>query len=114
MNTPAQPSSDDRTLAILTPILAIFTSFVGPLIIYLVKKSDGDGAALRSARESLNFQITVALAFVACILTVWLILPIFLMWVIGVANVVLCIVHAAKASGNQDFRYPFSWRLIKD
>ena len=114
MNTPAQPGSDERTLAIVSPILAIFTSFVGPLIIYLIKKSDGDGAALRSARESLNFQITVALAFVVCIMTIWLIVPIFLMWVIGVANVVLCIVHAAKASGNQDFRYPWSWRLIKD
>ena len=113
MNTSAQPSSDDRTLAILAPILAIFTNVIGPLVIYLVKKNEGNSAALRSALESLNFQITVALAFIACILTIWLVLPIFLMWVIGVANFVLCIIHAIKASSDQDFKYPFSLRLIK-
>jgi uncharacterized Tic20 family protein len=114
VNTPAATNSGDRTLAVLTPILGFFTSFVGPLIVYLVKNSEGDSAALRSARESLNFQITVALAIFLCVLTIWLILPLFLIWVIGVANFILCIVHAAKASGDQDFRYPFCLRLIKN
>jgi uncharacterized Tic20 family protein len=114
VNTSAPVSGDDRTLAIVTPLLAIVTGFIGPLIVYLIKKGDGDSATLRAARESLNFQITVALAIAACILTIWLILPIFLMWVIGIANFVLCIVHAVKVSGDHEYRYPLSLRLIKD
>jgi uncharacterized Tic20 family protein len=114
MNTPITTNSDDRTLAILAPVLAIFTNFVGPLILYLVKTNEGDSAALRSARESLNFQITVFLAVFACIMTAWLILPLLMIWVIGTANFILCIVHAVKASGDQDYRYPFCWRLIKN
>lgn len=124
MNTPAPvppaptpppaSSSDDRTLAIIAPITAIFTGFVGPLIIYLVKKGDGDSLALRSARESLNFQITLALLIAACVVTVWLIIPIFIIWAAGIANLVLSIVHAIRASDSKDYVYPWTLRLVKD
>lgn len=117
MNTPqpvpsASNTGDDRTLAIIAPILGIFTSFIGALVIYLIKKSEGDSQALRSAREALNFQITLVLVYAVCGMTIFLILPLFVMWAAYIANIVLCIVHAVKASNGEEYRYPLTLRLI--
>ncbi|MFT3907762.1 MAG: DUF4870 domain-containing protein [Steroidobacteraceae bacterium] len=107
-------SSDDRTLAIITPITAIFTYFLGPLIIYLIKKDEPDSMTLRAAREALNFQITLALVYMACGMAWFLVLPIFFLAIGHIVNFILCIVHAVKVSNGEDFRYPLTWRLIKD
>ena len=56
------PSSDEKTLAILSHILTIVSSFIAPLIIYLLKK-DESPYVREHAKESLNFQITV---FIIC------------------------------------------------
>jgi uncharacterized Tic20 family protein len=52
------PASDEGTLAILSHILTIVSSFIAPLVIYLLKKDDSPYVA-EHAKESLNFQITM-------------------------------------------------------
>ena len=54
-------SKDARTIALIAHILGIFTSFVVPLIIYLIEKDEGAFIADQS-KEALNFQITVIIA----------------------------------------------------
>lgn len=107
------PTSDERTIAILSHILTIVPGIgiLGPLVIYLLKNDSQ--FVKENAKESLNFQITLLLAImVSCILIV-VIIGIVLLVVLGIMNLVLVIIASMKASDNKIYRYPFNLRLIK-
>ena len=107
-------NSNDRTLAILAHIGGLFTSWVAPLIIYLIKKGEPDGAfATDQAKEALNFQLSVFIAYCVCFVLTFVLIGILLFWIVGLANLVFCIVAAVKASNGVTYRYPFAIRLIK-
>jgi hypothetical protein len=108
------PTSDERTLGILSHILAIVPGIgiFGPLIIWLIKKDESQFVS-ENAKESLNFQLTMIIAvIISCILIVVLI-GIFLIWILGILNLILVIIATIKASENKIYRYPFNFRLIK-
>ena len=106
------PSSDEKTMAILSHILALISSFIGPLIIYLIKKDESAYVA-EHAKESLNFQITMFILYIiSCILMIILI-GFLLIWLLGIANLVLIIIATIKASENKMYRYPVNFRIIK-
>jgi uncharacterized Tic20 family protein len=96
----------------LTGIPLPFGNVVGPLIIWLMKK-DTMPMVNEHGKEVLNFQITVSIAVTACLITFFLILPIFLAIVIAIAALVLTIIGTIKASNGELYRYPFTWRVIK-
>ena len=109
-NTPQYtPTNDERTLAILCHVLAIFFWILPPLIIYLIKKDESAYVA-EHAKESLNFQITVSIVAIVLALTV---IGIVLIWVLGIARLVFMIIATIRASDNQLYRYPLTIRLIK-
>lgn len=103
------PTSDERTLAILCHLLGFFLSFLVPLIIYLVKKDESAYVAAH-AKEALNFQITIFLVVVGLIVTL---IGILLLWIVGIAGMVLAIVATVKAAEDKLYRYPLTLRLIK-
>ena len=108
------PTSDDRLLGLLSHLLAIVpgVGILGPLVIYLVKRGQSSFVE-ENAKESLNFQITMILAFIisGILLVVWI--GFILLAVLGVAEVVLVIIATIRASENKIYRYPFNLRLIK-
>src|SRR6266496_3240307 len=63
------PTSDEKTLAILSHILTLVAPILAPLIIYLVKKNESRFVEWH-AKESLNFQITVAIIIIILFLLV--------------------------------------------
>jgi hypothetical protein len=103
-------NNDDRLMAILSHILALVPGIgiLGPLVIYLVKNEPG--FVRDNARESLNFQLTIILLYIILFITV---IGIFLWWVVAILNTILVIVATIRASENQVYRYPLSFRLIK-
>jgi uncharacterized Tic20 family protein len=106
------PSSDERTLAILSHILTVVSSFLAPLIIYLVKKDESAYVA-EHAKESLNFQITMFILYIVSCILVLLLVGILLIWLLSIVNLALVIIATIKASENKMYRYPFNFRLIK-
>jgi len=111
--TPAfTPTSDEKTMAILSHILTLVSSFLAPLIIYLIKKDDSPYAA-EHAKESLNFQITMAILFIVSCILIFILIGILLIWLLSIANLVLVIIATVKASENKMYRYPMNFRLIK-
>lgn len=103
------PTSDEKTMAILAHILTLFAPIIAPLIIYLVKKDDSSFAA-DHAKESLNFQITVALICLGLAITI---IGLFLIWAVVLFALVCVIVATVKASEGKMYRYPLTWRLVK-
>lgn len=109
----AAPSSDDKNIAMLTHLSGPFFHVLVPLVVWLVFKDREDKQyVVREAKEALNFQITIVLAyFIGGILSIILIggLIIFLAWL---ANLVFSIVAALKVSSDGSYRYPYTLRLI--
>lgn len=92
--------------------------FIGPLIIWLLKK-DTMPFVDDQAKEALNFNITVAIAFLALLvltvltLGIGMILTIPLWIIIGIFWLVFTIIAGIKANDGERYRYPFALRLIK-
>ncbi len=65
------------------------------------------------AKEALNFQITVTIAMVISIILMVVIIGGILAPIVGIINLVFCIIAAVKANNGEAYRYPFTLRLIK-
>ena len=92
--------------------------FLGPLVIWLMKKETMPFVD-DQAKEALNFNITVAIAFFVLFLltlgTLGLgaILTVPLMIIVGLAWLVLTVIAAIKSNEGVRYRYPFAIRLVK-
>nr|WP_255324899.1 DUF4870 domain-containing protein [Rhodanobacter sp. OR444] len=124
------PSAEERQWAMFAHLSALagailtgafgggWGCFIGPLVIWLVKKDTMPFVA-DQGKEALNFNITVAIAFVVLALLsvmtlgIGLIIAIPLWVIIGVAWLVFTIIAAIKANEGTLYRYPFTLRLIK-
>ncbi|WP_447940213.1 DUF4870 domain-containing protein [Pseudoxanthomonas mexicana] len=112
------PSAEEKQWALfahlssLVGVIIPFGSVLGPLVIWLIKKDtlpfvDDQG------KEALNFNITVAIAFVISAILMLVVIGLFLMILVGIAWLVLTIMATIKASNGEAYRYPFTLRLIK-
>jgi uncharacterized Tic20 family protein len=120
---PTTPAGSGSTgwavLAHLSALLALLVGFVflGPLVVYLLKKDDP--FVRRHAAEALNFNLSWTIygvvggliLFLLIILVVGLLL-IPLAIAAAVAWFVLVIVAAVKANNGEDYRYPLTIRFI--
>lgn len=106
-------ASNENTMGMLAHLLMIFTWWLGPLILFLVKKDEG--FARGEAREALNFGITLTLAYIVCwVLTlVTLGILFFLPFLVLVAGLVFGILGCIAANKGQPYRYPVNLRLVK-
>lgn len=105
-------SSDEKTFGMLAHLLAIFTGFIGPLIIWLIKKEESEYVAKQS-KESLNFQISIAIySFVAGLLMV-VIIGMILLPAILIFDLIFVILATMKANNGEFYTYPLCIRFIK-
>lgn len=105
------PSNDDKNIATITHLLGIFFSIVPPLVVWLLKKDDSAYIA-DQAKEALNFQITLLIAYFVAWVLVWVLIGFALLGIIWVANIVLCIIAAISSSKGERYRYPLTIRFI--
>ena len=107
-------SSDDRNLAMLTHLSGILLGFIVPLIIWLTNKDKSDKAWLNTqAVEALNFQITIAIAYVACSILTVILIGALLMPVVWLVSLIFSIIAGMAVNKGESYRYPFALRLIK-
>jgi uncharacterized Tic20 family protein len=112
------PTPEERNWALLAHLSGLITawfagfSFLGPLIIWLIKKDQSTFVA-DQAKEALNFQIAVSIA-------VWVSVPLIWFFCIGlitlaiayVGSIVYSIIAAMEANKGAYYRYPYTLRLI--
>ena len=103
---------------LLTSAIGGWGFFLGPLVIWLMKKDTMPFVA-DQAREALNFNITVSAIFVVLLilslvtLGIGLIITLPIMLIVGIAALVFIIIAAMKANEGIAYRYPFAIRLVK-
>ena len=107
-------SQEDKTLALLMHLSGIILSFIVPLVIWLTNKDKSDKAFLNDqAKEALNFQVTIAIAWVIAATLSFILIGFLLYPVILIFNLIFCILAGVKANEGVAYRYPFALRLIK-
>ena len=113
------PTADERNLAVLAHLSgcagilgAGLLGFVGPLIIYLLKKDSSPYIEAQS-KEALNFQITIILAMIASAILTVVVIGVFLWFATVICDFIFCILACVAASKGEDYRYPISLRLVK-
>jgi uncharacterized Tic20 family protein len=111
---------DQKTMAMLSHGLGIFTGFIAALVIWLINKDKTDQAfVIDQSKEALNFQMTVCaihlVLFLFGVVTLGFGFLIAgpLMTIVWVATVVFCIMGGIKANEGVEYRYPYAVRLIK-
>ncbi|MFC1737762.1 DUF4870 domain-containing protein [Planctomycetota bacterium] len=105
-------SQDSKNMAMLCHILGFLTSFIGPLVIWLIKK-DEDSFVDRNGKEALNFQITVFIGMFAATLLTCICIGIPLLIAIPILDLIFCIIASVKASSGVAYRYPINIRFLK-
>jgi uncharacterized Tic20 family protein len=113
---PQQPlrPDEEKTWSLLAHLGGIIFSFIAPLVIWLVFK--GRGPFLDDqAKEALNFQITVTIAYIASGILAGVTFGVlfFLPFVVGVVALVFSILAAVAVNKGEWYRYPLTLRLVK-
>lgn len=116
--TDSTPSAEGTQFAVLAHLLGIFTSFLGPLIVWLAKR-DSDEFIADQAKEALNFQITAAIGHLAASFMTTVVF--FIGWIVGgLLSIAVWIVviwwgiqAIVAANSGTKYRYPFALRLVR-
>ena len=98
-------------LAALIGFVIPFGSFIGPLVVWQMKKAEMPFVD-EQGKEALNFQITVAIALVVCFVLSFILIGLLLLPIVGIGALIFTIVAALKANAGEAYRYPISWRLV--
>ncbi len=99
-------------LLALSGLIIPLGNVLGPLVIWLMKK-DSDPYVDEQGKESVNFQISVAIYMFVSLLLMMIVIGFFLIFVVAIGSLVLTIIGAIKASKGEPWRYPLTLRLIK-
>jgi uncharacterized Tic20 family protein len=115
------PTHDDRNLALIAHLSGLagvlgagMIGFLGPLIIYLMKK-DTSPYVEAQAKEALNFQITLLLISIPCFFLVAISCgTLFPLIIVPMAlQVIFGIIAALAVRDGSHYRYPFNFRLLQ-
>ena len=108
----ATPDQDSKTMGMLAHLLGIFLGFIGPLIIWLIKK-DQSQFVDDQGKESLNFQIMLMIGYVIGSVTSFLCIGFLILPAVWIFGIIFSIIAALKAKDGIAYRYPVNLRLIK-
>ena len=113
-----ETNPDARTWGMFCHLAALSVFFVpmgtilGPLVVWLIKK-DQHPFVNQEGKESLNWQITMAIGMLICIPLVFLFIGLLLLPALGILNLILIILASVKASNGLPYRYPWSIKFLK-
>jgi len=99
-------------LSAFAGLLIPFGSIIGPLIIWLMKKDQSEYIDYHG-KEALNFQLTMAIAFIVSFFLMVVLIGFFLLAGLAIFELVIIIIAAIKANDGLRFEYPLSIKFIK-
>lgn len=108
----AAVTADSRQWAMFSHLGGIIFGFLAPLVIMLTKGNE-DPFVKEQSTEALNFQITVAIAYVVSTILMIVLIGILTFFVAWVLAIVLSIMGGMAANRGEHYRYPVALRLVK-
>jgi uncharacterized Tic20 family protein len=108
---PMRPD-EERTWSLVAHVGTIIFGFLAPLIVLLVKGNDSPTVRAHAV-ESLNFQITATIGYVASYILMFVLIGFITLPAIWIIAVVFAIMATMAASNGKPYKYPFALRLVK-
>lgn len=105
-------TNDERTMGMLCHLLGIFTNFVGPLIIWLIKK-DSSPYVDAQGKNALNFQLSFLIYYAVSGILCFILIGFLIEWILGILYIIFAIIGTVKASNGEFYKYPMAIELIK-
>ncbi len=99
-------------LSALAGYIIPFGNIIGPLVVWLIKKDEFQFVNSQG-KESLNFQLSMTIYALVSAVLIFVIIGIPLLIALGLANLILVILAAVKASSGEPYQYPATIRFIK-
>jgi uncharacterized Tic20 family protein len=115
---PYLPTDEERTWGLIAHLsglvgsLVAGLSFLGPLIVWLIKKDQSPFVA-DQAKEALNFQIAVTIAIWISAASTMICVGFILLPVVAIGALIFSIIAAMEANKGVYYRYPYTVRLIQ-
>lgn len=106
------PSNDERLLATAIYVTSFFTTIIGPLVIWLLKKDESEYINYHG-KEYFNFIISYGVYSIISVFLMFVLIGFITIWAVGVAAFVFTIIAAVKAYEGQEYRFPLIFRLIR-
>lgn len=100
-------------LTALTALVGVpFGNLLGPFIIWLLKKNEM-ASVDEEGKKSLNFQITMTIAFVAVVPFCLILIGFPFLIGLAITDVILVIMASVQVNNGEPFQYPFSLKILK-
>ncbi|MEO7411799.1 MAG: DUF4870 domain-containing protein [Opitutaceae bacterium] len=107
------PSGNHKIWSMLCHLSAfIGVGFLLPLVVYLAMRRESEYVAC-NARAALNFHLSVLVYAICCIPLIFVVLGIPLLFVLGIASLILGIIAAVKASDGECYHYPLCIPFVR-
>ena len=112
------PNKDERMWGMFCHLIAFsgyiipFGSVLGPLVIWLIKKDEMPFVD-DQGKESLNFQLSMLIAFIVSLLLTLVLIGFLFLGVLIIYQIVVIIIASIKANDGVKYRYPYTIRFIK-
>lgn len=116
--SPPVPNKNEQTMGMFCHLLAFagyvfpFGNIIGPLILWSVKRQEMPFVE-SEGKESLNFQISVTLYTLISLVLCLVLIGLFLLPAVLIAEIVFVIIASIKAANGESYRYPLCIRFIK-
>lgn len=114
----AELSSEIKQWAMFTHLAAFaaflipFGNIIGPLLVWQLKKDLGPYMD-KNGKEAVNFQITIAIVALVCMMLLFVVVGAVLLPVLGLYWLILTVVAGVKANNGLAYRYPLTIRFLK-
>jgi uncharacterized Tic20 family protein len=107
---PVSPS-DARMWSLFAHIGGLLTTFLVPLVIYLIYK-DRDPFIRRHAAQALNFQIIIAIAYFVSSLLIFVVIGFITYPLAFIISVIFSIMAAMAANKGEEYTYPMVPQMV--
>jgi uncharacterized Tic20 family protein len=107
-----EPDKDSKMMGMLAHLLSIFLGFLGPLIIWLIKK-DTSPFVDDQGKEALNFQLVMLIAWLVGGATACFGIGLIVIFGAWLCTIIFGILGALEANKGNAYRYPFNIRFVK-
>lgn len=105
-------TSDEKTMGMLCHLLGLLTGFIGPLVLWLIKKDESKFVE-DQGKEALNFQILMFIGMFASGILMLVCIGYLTFLAVFVVDIIFTIQGTLKAKEGVAYRYPLNFRIIK-
>lgn len=96
---------NERVFAASIWVISFFTAFIGPILIWLIKKDDSEFIN-QNGKEYFNVLISFFIYYVIAAILSLIFIGVFIALILGLLQIVFTVIAAIKAFDGKEYRIP--------